>query len=54
MAEVCCDRGLTPYQVRIENIRHALKRLGVNWRRAKQWITSPDPQSLRKTSAATG
>ena len=50
----CCERGLTPYQVSIENIRQALKRLGVNWRRAKQWSTSPDPQYMRKKSAATG
>jgi transposase len=54
VAEVCCERGLTPYRVSIENIRQALKRLGVNWRRAKQWLTSPDPQYMRKKSAATG
>jgi transposase len=53
-AEVCCERGLTPYRVSIETIRQALKRLGVNWRRAKRWITSPDPQYMRKKSAATG
>jgi uncharacterized protein YcgL (UPF0745 family) len=53
-AEVCCERGLTRPRVSIENIRQALKRLGVNWRRAKQWITSPDPQYMRKKSAATG
>ena len=53
-AEVCWDRGLTPYRVSIENIRQALKRLGVSWRRAKQWITSPDPQYARKKSGETG
>jgi transposase len=53
-AEVCWERGLTPYQVSLENIRQALKRLGVGWRRAKQWITSPDPQYARKKSGATG
>jgi hypothetical protein len=31
---------------------NALKRLGVGWRRAKLWITSPDPQyALKKTGA---
>lgn len=53
-AEVCCERGLTPYQVSIETVRQALKRLGVNWRRAKRWITSPDPQYALKKSSATG
>jgi transposase len=53
-AEVCWEQGLTPYPVSIETIRQALKRLGVNWRRAKRWITSPDPQSALKKSTATG
>jgi transposase len=53
-AEVCWGRGLTPYQVSIENIRQALKRLGGGWRRAKQWITSPAPQYARKQSGGTG
>jgi Homeodomain-like domain len=43
---------VTPYQVSFETSRKALKRLGVNWRRAKRWITSPDPQYARKRSAA--
>jgi transposase len=47
-AEVCWERGLTPSQVSIETIRQALKRLGVSWRRAKRWITSPDPQYALK------
>jgi transposase len=52
-AEVCWERGLTPYHVSIENIRQALKRLGVSWQRAKSWITSPDPQYARKKNGAT-
>lgn len=47
-AEVCFERGLTNKQVSIETIRQALKRLGVGWKRAKHWITSPDPEYLRK------
>jgi len=51
-AEVCFEQGVTPQQVSIETIRQALMRLGVNWRRAKQWITSPDPlYALKKSSA---
>jgi transposase len=53
-AEVCSERGLTPYQVSIETIRQGLKRLGVSWRRAKRWITSPDAQYALKKSSATG
>ncbi len=46
--EVCFEQGLTEQQVSIETIRQALKRLGVGWRRAKHWITSPDPEYIRK------
>jgi transposase len=53
-AEVCREQGLTPAQVSIETIRQALKRLGVSWRRAKRWITSPDPRYALKKSRATG
>jgi transposase len=52
-AEVCWERGLTPSQVSIETVRQALKRLGVNWRRAKRWITRPDPPYAFKKSHAT-
>ena len=49
-AEVCAEHGITAEQVSYETIRDALKRLGVGWRRAKMWITSPDPQyALEKT-----
>jgi transposase len=53
-AEVCRERGLTPHQVSIETVRQALTRLGVSWRRAKRWITSPDPQYALKKSTANG
>jgi transposase len=52
-AEVSWERGLTSSQVSIETIRQALKRLDVSWRRAKRWITSPDPQYALKKSSAT-
>ena len=53
-AEVACAEGLTARLVTGETIRQALKRLGVGWRRAKTWITSPDPAYLRKKGRATG
>jgi transposase len=54
VAEVCHGQGWTPRQLTGEAIRVALKRLGIRWRRAKQWITSPDPAYARKKNSATG
>lgn len=53
VAEVCHGRGWTPRQLSGEAIRVALKRLGIRWRRAKHWITSPDPAYARKKKRAT-
>ena len=53
-AEVCFEQGITPARVSDETIRRALKRLGKSWKRAKHWITSPDPQYLRKKNSGTG
>ena len=53
-AEVAYEQGLTGHPVRGETIRQTLKRVGVSWRRAKEWITSPDPAYKRKKSNETG
>ena len=53
-AEVAFAEGITDRRLSDETIRQALKRLGVGWRRAKAWITSPDPAYARKKSRATG
>jgi transposase len=53
-AEVGFERGVTAERVSDETVRQALKRLGVGWRRAKRWITSPDPAYARKRARATG
>src|SRR6185312_16024620 len=50
-AEVCAEHGITAERVSLETVRDALKRLGVGWRRAKLWITSPDPQYALKKLA---
>lgn len=50
-AEVCFEQGITPERMSHETIRRALKRLGTSWKRAKHWITSPDPQYERKKNA---
>lgn len=48
LAEVSFEQGVTSQKVSPEAIRLALKRLGIGWRRAKDWIKSPDPQYARK------
>lgn len=50
LAEVAYEEELTEAQVSHETIRRALKRLNTNWKRAKRWITSPDPQYALKKS----
>jgi len=52
-AEVCLEQGVTEREVSIERIRVTLQRLGVGWLRAKDWITSPDPEYTRKKSDET-
>lgn len=53
VAEVAYAEGITPRQVSRETIRNALAQLDVRWKRAKHWITSPDPAYARKKSHAT-
>ena len=52
-AEVSVEQGLTSERVSDETIRLTLKRLGIGWKRAKRWITSPDPAYARKKVPAT-
>ena len=52
-AEVSFEQGLAPTRVSGETIRQTLKRLGIGWKRAKRWITSPDPAYARKKVPAT-
>jgi transposase len=44
VAEVAKARGLTKRVVSDETIRHARRRMQVRWKRARDWITSPDSQ----------
>jgi transposase len=53
-AEVAFAEAITARPVSDETIRRALLRLGVGWKRAKTWITGPDPAYLRKKGRATG
>ena len=52
-AEVSFAEGITAERVTGETIRQAIGRLGVRWKRAKAWITSPDPEYARKKVGAT-
>ncbi len=53
-AETAYAAGITATRVSDETVRATLGRLGIRWRRAKSWITSPDPAYAKKKSAATG
>jgi transposase len=49
-AQVSFEQGLIAAPTSVESVRRALQRLGTNWKRAKHWISSPDPQyQLKKT-----
>lgn len=51
---VSVEQGLTADRVSRETIRATLRRLGVSWKRAKHWITSPDPAYAQKNGSGTG
>ena len=53
-AQVCHEQGLTGRLMSDETMRRAIKRLGAHWKRAKHWITSPDPQYVRKKRGVIG
>jgi transposase len=53
-ATVSFEQGLTPVRVSGETIRATLARHGVHWRRAKRWITSPDPRYTQKNGGGIG
>lgn len=48
LAEVLYEEGVTEAVVSQETVRRALLRLSANWKRAKHWISSPDPQYTLK------
>ncbi len=53
LVEVSWAEHLVDQPVSDETIRQALLRLGIAWKRAKHWITSPDPEYERKKTDAT-
>jgi len=53
-AETAFREGLTTRRASDETVRATLVRLGIRWRRAKTWITSPDPGYAQKNTGAIG
>ena len=53
LAAVCHERGWTERVLSGEAIRQVFKRLGVSWKRAKHWLTSPDPEYAAKKKPGT-
>jgi transposase len=49
----CIRLGWMSQPVSIETMRQTLHRLGINWKRAKHWITSPDPLYQEKKLLVT-
>jgi transposase len=54
VADVAFALGITSRRISGESVRQALVRMGIGWKRAKRWITSPDPAYLRRKGHATG
>ncbi len=52
-AEVSVAVGIASRRVSGQSIHNALSLLGVRWKRAKHWITSPDPDYVRKKNVGT-
>jgi transposase len=51
-AETAHREGITAQRVSDETVRATLARVGIRWRRAKDWLTSPDAAYTQKNSAA--
>ena len=53
LAQVSFEQGLTREQVSGETMRQAIRRLGLNWKRVKHRINSPDPLYQQKKTHET-
>ena len=52
-ARLAFSQGVIPVPTTGARVRRALVRLGVSWKRAKHWITSPDPMYRQKKRHVT-
>jgi transposase len=48
LADTCSEIGIATGKVSDETVRRTLKRMGVTYRRAELWMTSPDPLYAQK------
>lgn len=48
LAEVACEQELSDTVLSEPTMLDAVRRLNVSWKRAKHWISSPDPAYTRK------
>lgn len=53
LVKQCVRLGWMARPASIETMRQTLSRVGINWKRAKRWITSPDPLYQEKKPLAT-
>ncbi len=53
LAEVCHEQGLSDAVLSAPTMLDAIARLGSHWKRAKHWVTSPDPQYALKKNNGT-
>ena len=53
-AKISFEQGIIPHKTSVASVRRALQSLGTNWKRAKRWITSPDPLHQQKKTHAIG
>ncbi len=53
LVKQCVRLGWMQRPVSSEAMRQTLQRQGINWKRAKHWITSPDPLYQEKKPLAT-
>lgn len=54
VAEVLSEEGATPRRMANETIRTAMQKNGISWKRAKDWISSPDPNYELKKNSESG
>ena len=54
VAQASFEQGLTTSRVSSETVRATLAAMGIQWKRAKHWINSPDPHYESKKSDAIG
>ncbi len=54
LAQTCLAHGISTREVSVAGVRVGLRKLGINWQRARHRINSPDPHYAHKKSVATG